>query len=159
MGCKIAYMDKKDKEILQILQQDAGISNAELALRVNLSPSPCLRRVTALYEKGIIKKNVVLLEHQHLDLNLIVLVQVGLKNHTPKIMDNFAKRMRELDEVLECYLITGQAADYQLKVVVQDLDAYHYFLLKKLTVIDGVDSVQSSFVLQRVRETTALPIS
>ena len=151
-------MDRIDRKILEILQENSQINNIELAERVALSPSPCLRRVKLLEESGIIKKQVALLDEAALGLDLTVLVSVGLASHTSKIMTGFEAKIKNIPEVVQCYLMTGQTADYMLKVMVPDLDAFQHFLLKKLTRIDGVTSVHSSFVLQRVCETTALPL-
>ncbi len=121
-------------------------------------PSPCLRRVKLLEENGIINKQVVLLSPKKIGLELTVIVLVGLNSHQPAIMNNFEETMRLFPEVIQCYLITGQQADYILKVIVPDLEAYQSFLLGKLTSINGVGSVHSSFILRTVCDTTALPL-
>jgi Lrp/AsnC family leucine-responsive transcriptional regulator len=151
-------MDRIDKQILEILQSNCQISNQELAERVALSPSPCLRRVKLLEESGYIKKQVALLDSAKIGLNFTVIVMVGLDSHQPAIMSNFEETVRFLPEVIQCYLITGQSADYLLKIIVPDLSAYQKFLLGKLTCIKGVASVHSSFVLQKICDTTALPL-
>ena len=151
-------IDRTDKKILEILQSDAQISNQELADRVALSPSPCLRRVKQLTESGYINKQVTLLNPEKVGLELTVIVLVGLNSHQPSIMNAFEESMRLLPEVIQCYLITGQSADYLLKIIVPDLKAYQAFLLGKLTGINGVSSVHSSFILRTVCDTTALPL-
>ncbi|MCD6056338.1 MAG: ybaO [Gammaproteobacteria bacterium] len=151
-------MDRIDKQILTLLQENAGISNQELADKVALSPSPCLRRVKQLEETGIIQKQVALLSAEKLGLQLTVLVLVGIADHSTESMALFEKSIQKLSEVNQCYLITGQSADYLLKVIVPDLNAYQTFLLKKLTCIKGVNTVQSSFVLHPVVDKTALPL-
>jgi len=151
-------MDRIDKKILEILQINCQISNFDLAEQVSLSPSACLRRCNMLEEKGYIKKQVAILDPQQIGLSLTVLVLVGLNSHSAQIMSNFSDTIQSFHEVTQCYLITGQSADYLLKVMVPNLEAYQYFLLKKLTCIEGVSSVQSSFVLQTLCDTTALPL-
>lgn len=151
-------VDRIDKKILEILQTNAQISNQELAEQVALSPSPCLRRVKLLEEEGIIQKQVALLNPEKINLNLTVIVLVGLKSHHAKVMSDFEETMRNLSEVIQCYLITGQQADYLLKVIVPDLKSYQTFLLEKLTSIDIIGSVHSSFILRTICDTTALPL-
>jgi len=152
-------MDRIDKKILEILQTDGRVSNQELAEQVALSPSPCLRRVKQLEKDGYISQYVALLNPIKIGLPLTIMVSVGLNSHDAKKMTHFEKSVASIPEVIQCYLIAGQSADYLLKVVVTNLDEYQSFLLKKLTIIDGVHQVQSSFVLQRIVDKTALPIS
>ena len=151
-------MDRIDKKILDLLQSNCQISNQELADLVALSPSSCLRRVKLLEEQGYIKKQVALLAPEKLGLNLTVIVLVGLNNHQPAVMKEFEDTVRFMPEVIQCYLITGQSADYLLKIITPDLNAYQAFLLGKLTCINGVDSVHSSFILREVYDTTKLPL-
>ncbi|CAM3081348.1 Lrp/AsnC family transcriptional regulator [Legionella anisa] len=151
-------MDRTDKKILDILQSNCQINNQELAEMVALSPSPCLRRVKLLEDNGYIKKKVALLEPEKIGLKLSVIVLVGLNSHQPAVMNQFEEAVRFLPEIVQCYLITGQSADYVLKVIVPDLNAYQSFLLDKLTRINGVTSVQSSFILRTICETTTLPL-
>ena len=151
-------LDRFDRKILQVLQQDGRISNQDLADRIGLSPSPCLRRVKALEESGLILGYRALLSAKALGLSLMALVHISMDRHTPERFANFEAKVSKLPEVLECLLITGQAADYQLKVVVRDMDGYQDFLLNKITRIEGVTGVHSSFVLRRVVDKTALPL-
>jgi Lrp/AsnC family leucine-responsive transcriptional regulator len=151
-------MDRIDKKILDLLQTNSQISNQELAELVALSPSSCLRRVKLLEEQGYIKKQVALLAPDKMGLNLTVLVLVGLNSHQPAVMKEFEDTVRFLPEVIQCYLITGQSADYLLKIILPDLNAYQAFLLSKLTCINGVESVHSSFILREVCDTTMLPL-
>lgn len=151
-------MDRIDKKILEVLQINSQINNHDLADLVALSPSSCLRRVKMLEEKGIIKKQVALLEPEKVGLKLTVITLVGLNSHQPAVMSEFEDTIRFLPEVIECFLITGQSADYLLKIIVPDLNAYQSFLLGKLTSINGVSSVQSSFILRKICDTTALPL-
>jgi len=151
-------VDAFDRAILQRLQRDGRISNLELAEAVSLSPSPCLRRVRRLEEEGVIEGYVARLNSRKLGLKLMAFIQISMDRHTPDRFDRFEETVGQYPEVLECHLITGQTADYQLKVVVEDMDAYQHFLLDKITRIEGVTGVQSSFVLKSPVNTTALPV-
>jgi len=152
-------LDSYDRRILEVLQQEGRVSNQELADRIGLSPSPCLRRVRALEEAGIIAGYRALLDRGKLGLDLVALVSISMDRHTPERFARFDETVSALPEVLECLLITGRDADYQLKVIVRDMAAYQELLLDKITRIEGVSGVHSSFVLRRVVERTALPIS
>ncbi|QFY44058.1 Lrp/AsnC family transcriptional regulator [Candidatus Methylospira mobilis] len=152
-------LDRFDRQILQILQTDARISNQELADRIGLSPSPCLRRVRVLEESGLITDYRALLDAKALGLTLMALIHISMDRHTPERFNDFETAVAKIPEVLECLLITGQAADYQLKVVVKDLDAYQELLLKRITGIKGVSGVHSSFVLRRVVDKTAFCVT
>ncbi|MEA3276216.1 MAG: Lrp/AsnC family transcriptional regulator [Pseudomonadota bacterium] len=152
-------LDRYDRSILEVLQADGRISNQDLAERIGLSPSPCLRRVRALEDAGIIAGYRALLDAGKLGLDLVALVSISMDRHTPERFTRFDAAVSALPEVLECLLITGRDADYQLKVIVRDMDAYQDLLLNKITRIEGVSGVHSSFVLRRVVERTALPIS
>ncbi len=152
-------IDKFDQQILEILQVDGRIANQDLADRIGLSPSPCLRRVRALEESGLITGYRAMLDAKKLGLSLIALVHISMDRHTPERFANFEASVGVLPEVLECLLITGQDADYQIKVAVKDMDHYQALLLNKLTRIEGVTGVHSSFVLRRVIDRTALPLN
>jgi Lrp/AsnC family leucine-responsive transcriptional regulator len=151
-------LDRYDRAILQLLQREGRLSNQELAERIGLSPSPCLRRVRALEESGLISGYRALLDARRLGLSLMALIHISMDRHTPERFDNFEQRIRDLPEVLECLLVTGHDADYQLKVVVRDMEAYQVLLLNKITRIEGVSGVHSSFVLRRVVDRTELPV-
>jgi Lrp/AsnC family leucine-responsive transcriptional regulator len=151
-------MDRFDRRILAELQRDGGLSNQELAERIGLSSSPCSRRVKQLEDAGVIEKRVTLLDRRKLGLSLTILIQISMDRHTPERFEAFEAKIKSYPEVLECYLITGQDADYLLKVVVPDMDHYQEFLLNKITRIEGVSGVHSSFVMRRVVDTTALPL-
>lgn len=151
-------LDRFDRQILQVLQQDGRISNQDLADRIGLSPSPCLRRVRTLEEAGIITGYRALVDAKALGLSLMALIHISMDQHTPERFDAFEQAVGAIPEVMECLLITGQAADYQLKVVVKDMDAYQELLLNRLTRIPGVTGVHSSFILRRVVDKTALPV-
>jgi len=150
--------DRYDRQILGLLQREGRISNQDLADRVNLSPSACLRRVRALEESGLITGYRALLDARRLGFSLTALVYISMDRHTPERFAHFDSEISQIDEVLECLLITGQSADYQLKIVVADMDAYQELLLQRITRIAGVSGVHTSFVLRRVVDKTALPV-
>ena len=151
-------LDRTDKRILAELQKNGRISNLELADAIGLSPSPCLRRVKQLEDSGIIEGYTALLNASRLGLKLMALIQINMDKHTPDRFEHFEKMVQAYPEVLECLLIAGQSADYQLKIVVQDMEVYQDFLLNKITKIPGVTDVHSSFVLRQVISTTRLPV-
>ena len=151
-------LDKYDRLILEQLQKNGRMTNQELADAICLSPSPCLRRVRQLEEAGLIDGYVALLNARKLGLTLMAFIQISMDKHTPERFDSFEKTVRSYPEVLECHLITGQSADYLLKVIVKDMDDYQQFLLQQLTRIEGVSGVHSSFVLKSPIDGTALPV-
>ena len=151
-------LDRYDRRILELLQEHGRLSNQDLADRIGLSASPCLRRVRALEENGLITGYRAMVDAKQLGLTLTALMHISMDRHTPERFNNFEAKIRELPEVLECLLITGQEADYQLKVIVRDMDAYQELLLGKITRIEGVSGVHSSFVLRRVVDKTSLPV-
>ena len=151
-------LDRYDRQILEILQQDGRISNQDLADRIGLSPSPCLRRVRTLEDSGLITGYRALLDAKKLGLSLMALIGISMDQHTPERFANLEASIAEIPEILECLLITGQQSDYQLKVVVRDMDAYQDLLLNKITRIQGVTGVHTSFVLRRVVDRSNLPL-
>lgn len=151
-------MDRYDRRILEVLQEDGRISNQDLADRIGLSPSPCLRRVKALEDSGLISGYRAMLSASKLGLSLTALIHVSMDRHTPDRFEAFDAKIRDMPEVMECLLITGQSADYQLKVVLKDMDAFQDLLLNKITCIEGVTGLHSSFVLRKVIDRTRLPI-
>jgi Lrp/AsnC family leucine-responsive transcriptional regulator len=151
-------LDKFDKHILEVLQNEGRIHNQDLADRIGLSASPCLRRVRALEESGLITAYRAVLNARKLGLTLMALVHISMDVHTPERFAHFEGSVQVLPEVLECLLITGQDADYQLKVIVRDMDHYQDLLLNKITRIEGVTGVHSSFVMRRVIDNTRLPV-
>ncbi|GAB3672469.1 Lrp/AsnC family transcriptional regulator [Salinisphaera aquimarina] len=150
-------LDRFDRRILEILQQDGRISNQALAEQVNLSPSPCLRRVRALEAAGLITGYRALVDARALGYGLTALLLISMDAHTPERFAHFEARVAELPEVQECILITGQEADYQLRIAVVDMDDYQRLLLQHITRIAGVSGVHSSFVLRRVLHDRVLP--
>ncbi len=151
-------LDRTDRRILRQMQANGRISNLALAEAVDLSPTPCSRRVKRLAESGLIERHVTLLNQSLLGLKLTAVVGITMDRHTPDRFDHFEARVSEFPEVIECSVVTGQAADYLLRVVVPDMEAYEEFLLGRLTRIQGVAGVHSSFVLRRVINKTELPL-
>lgn len=155
----IKKLDRIDRKILEEIQRNGDISNLELAEKVNLSPSPCSRRVRQLEEAGIIDRQVTLLNQDALGLPLTVYIHVSLEKQLPKTLENFERSITSYNEVLECALITGSDADYLLKVLMPDMSYYEKFLLKELNQIEGVSSIRTSFVMRQVISRTELPLS
>jgi Lrp/AsnC family leucine-responsive transcriptional regulator len=154
----LPVFDRYDYRILETLQQDGRISNQHLARRIGLSPSSCLRRVRVLEEAGMIRDYRARLDARKLGLTLMALIHISMDRHTPERFENFEAEIRGIPEIIECLLITGQDADYQMKAVVRDMDAYHTLLLNRITRIPGVSGVHTSFVLRQVVENAALPL-
>ena len=151
-------LDRFDRQILELIQQDAGLSNQEIAEKIGLSASPCSRRIKNLEERGFIDQRITLVNRKALNLNLIAIVGIRMDKHTPERFARFERAIANIDEVIECFLVTGQDADYQLKVAVPDMDHYHNVLLKHITTIEGVDGVHSSFLLRDIIKTKPLPL-
>jgi Lrp/AsnC family leucine-responsive transcriptional regulator len=151
-------LDRTDRRILQAMQANARISNLELADAVGLSPTPCSRRVKRLEESGLIRAHVTLLSQRMLGLKLTAYIGISMDRHTPDRFEAFETEVAKYPEVMECSVVTGQASDYLLKAVVPDMEYYERFLLGKLTRIEGVTGVHSSFELRRVLSRTALPL-
>jgi len=151
-------LDSYDRRILEELQREGRLSNQDLADRIGLSPSPCLRRVRALEEAGIITGYRALLDARQLGFTLVAILSISMDRHTPERFAGFDAAVTAMPEVLECLLLTGRDADYQLKVVVRDMAHYQELLLERITRIEGVSGVHSSFVLRQVVERTNLPV-
>ena len=149
-------VDATDILILKILQHNAGISNTELAEKISLSPSPCSRRVKLLEEAGFIKGKVTLLDPKAVGLPVNVFIQITLSRQRKNNLEDFEKSISQWPEVMECYLITGDI-DYLIRVVVPDLDGCQQFL-DKLTDLEGISHVKSSFSLKQIRYKTELPL-
>ena len=150
-------LDAIDVKILRALQDNARLSNVQLASEVGLSPSPCLVRVRALEESGLIGKYVALLDPGRLGLKMSVFIQISLGNQTENALEIFQSAINDYPEVMECYLMTGDA-DYLLRVVVADVDALRDFILNKLSTIEGIANIRSSVAISQVKYVTALPI-
>ncbi|MGY5392626.1 AsnC family transcriptional regulator [Acinetobacter tandoii] len=150
-------MDKIDRRILQTLQQDGKLANNELAQRVGLSASPCLRRVKQLEETGIIEKYVALVNPQKVNLGLTVFARIWLKGQDAKTVNHFIDSVREIPEIVECQLMAGDC-DFFLRIVVTDLDAYRKFQIQHLNKITGIQNVKTEIPLQSIKQTTELPL-
>lgn len=150
-------LDRTDIAILNKLQDNAATTNAELAKSVNLSPTPCFNRVKAMEELGLIRQQVTLLDSKMLGLHVNVFIHVSLEKQVEGALQRFESAIAERPEVMECYLMTGDA-DYLLRVLVPDIQALEGFILNHLTKVPGVANIRSSFALKQVRYKTALPL-
>ena len=150
-------LDATDLRILAVLQQDSSLTNVELARRVHLSPSPCLTRVKAMESSGVIQRYVALTDPAALGLGLNVFISISLKEQSRESLAEFERRIAEHEEVMECYLMTGDS-DYLIRVAVADMAALERFILEQLTPIAGIEKIRSSFALKQVRYKTALPL-
>jgi Lrp/AsnC family leucine-responsive transcriptional regulator len=150
-------LDHIDYKIIDHLQRDGSLSNVELAKRINLSPSPCLVRVKALESSGVIERYVALASAAKLGLGLNVFINISLKTQSKAALADFERLIAEHDEVMECYLMTGDS-DYLIRVAVAHMAALEKFILEQLTPIPGIEKIRSSFALKQVRYKTALPL-
>lgn len=153
----MAVLDEIDRKILTLLQQDSRLTLQEIADKVGLSPSPCHRRIRLLEERGIIAGYTATVDQRAVGLPVSVFVSIKLARQKEEDLQRFAKAVATWTEVLECYLMTGHR-DYLLRVVVSDLAAYERFLKQKLTRVDGISSIESSFALDQIKYATALPL-
>lgn len=149
-------LDQYDKLILNALQNNGRLTNQEMADQIGLSPSACLRRFKTLETSGVITGYRALLDAKKLGLDLMALIHISMDKHTKERFNQFETAVQALPNVLECLLLTGQSADYQLKVVVKDLEAYQDLLLNHVTQIEGVSGVHTSFVLRKVIDKTQI---
>jgi Lrp/AsnC family leucine-responsive transcriptional regulator len=154
---QIMQLDSIDLRILRELQEDGALTNVELARRVHLSPSPCLARVKAMEAAGVISKYVALADPKAVGLGLSVFINISLKEQSRESLAGFERRIAEHDEVMECYLMTGDS-DYLIRVAIADIQALERFILEQLTPIPGIEKIRSSFALKQVRYKTALPL-
>jgi DNA-binding Lrp family transcriptional regulator len=150
-------LDSTDFRILDSLQQDASLTNVELAGKVSLSPSPTLSRVKKLEADGVISRYVALVDPHALGLKVNVFVRVSLEKQEAAALEHFEKAVSHFDQVMEVYLMTGDE-DYLLRIVVSDIQALERFILENLTRIPGIKNIKSSFALKQVKYKTALPI-
>jgi DNA-binding Lrp family transcriptional regulator len=150
-------IDAIDLRILDEVQRDGALTNVELARRVHLSPSPCLTRVKALEAAGVIDRYVALCSAPALGLGLNVFISISLRAQAKESLAVFEHQIARHDEVMECYLMTGDS-DYLIRVVVADMAALEKFILEQLTPIPGIEKIRSSFALKQVRYKTALPL-
>lgn len=151
-------MDEIDRKILRILQEDASVQNQDLAARVGLSPSPCLRRVKALEAAGVIRRYVAILDGKAVGAGFVAFVEVRLEKQSEAYSNRFETAVLARAEVIDCAFVTGDF-DYLLKVAVADLDEFHRFLTQILTRIDGVANTRTIIPVKRIKETTAVKIA
>jgi Lrp/AsnC family leucine-responsive transcriptional regulator len=150
-------LDAIDLRIITALQMNGQLTGQELADQVGLSPSPCVRRVKMLEEAGVIKGYVALIDQSKVGLPISVFASIKLERQREDELDRFARAVTSWQEVTDCYLMTGQQ-DFLLRIVVSDLAAYERFLMDKLTRLEGVASIESSFALGQIKQSSLLPI-
>lgn len=150
-------MDEIDRKILRILQDDASVQNQDLAARVGLSPSPCLRRVKALEAAGVIRRYVAVLDGKSVGAGFVAFIEVRLEKQAESFSSRFEAAVLARAEVIDCSFVTGDF-DYLLKVAVADLDEFHRFLTQVLTRIEGVANTRTIIPVKRIKETTAVKI-
>lgn len=150
-------MDQLDRHILQTLQRNGKLQNTELAQKVGLSASPCLRRVKQLEDEGYIEKYVALLSPQKLNLGLTVFARIWLKGQDAETVNTFVDAIQDVPEVVECQLMAGDC-DFFLRIVVADLEAYRHLQINCLNKIHSIQSIKTEIPLQKIKQTTELPI-
>jgi Transcriptional regulators len=150
-------LDRIDIKILNELQQNASLTNVELAARVNLSPSPCLARVRNLEKIGVIDRRIAVLDASVLGLGLTAFIQVRLERQVQNSLENFTRAIDRIGQVMECYLMTGES-DYMLRVVARDIEELEDIIVNKLSRIPGVSSIKSNLALKKISHKTVLPI-
>ena len=152
-----AVLDKWEKRILALLQDDSSVSTAALAEQVGLSASPCWRRVDRLEREGFIKRRVALVDRKKVGLNAQVFAQIRLNAHGRANLDEFSNAIKTFPEVLECYVLMG-SVDFMLKIVTADIEAYERFFFEQLSRLPGVQEITSTVALSEIKSTTALPL-
>jgi DNA-binding Lrp family transcriptional regulator len=150
-------LDDTDRTLLKHLQENARISNAELARRVQLSPPGLQKRVRKLEKAGVIEQYAAILNHEAIGYDMLCFVQISLVRHESKFVQNFRKALQEMPEVLEAYHLTGEH-DYLLKVVIRNRKHLEQFILETLTPVPGMDKIRTSLVLSGIKQTTAVPL-
>ena len=149
-------MDDKDKQIIAALQRDGRLTNQELSERVNLSPSPCLRRLRLLEEAGVIKGYTAIVDERAYGLPITAFVRIRLERHTQDVVEAFERKVRDIDTILDCYVMTGDA-DYLLRVLVESLEDYERFVRTRLHKIEGIAAIDTSFAYGTVKRATVFP--
>ena len=155
---EIKQIDAKDRRIIRELQQNGRLTNLELAERVNLSPSPCLRRVRMLEEASVIVGYSADIDRRACGFQIMAFIRITLQRHERDVVEHFEKRIREVDEILECFLLTGEA-DYLLRVIVADLDDYEHFVRNRLQGIPGIASIATSLVYGTIKSSRLFPLN
>jgi len=151
-------LDAYDRRILELLQEDASLSSAQIAERVGLSQSPCWRRIQRLKEEGVIRGQVTLLDRKKVGLNTQIFAEVKLNAHGRSNFTEFTDAIRGFPEVLECYVLMG-SVDFLLRIVTPDIEAYERFFFEKLSNVPGIQEVNSIVALSEIKSTTSLPLS
>ena len=151
-------LDRTDCRILELLQADGRLSNVELAEKIALSPSPCLRRLKRLENAGAIRRYVALVEPAKVGLGLLAFVRVTLEKRGRGAMDAFKRAVQDWPEVMDCYVMTGDM-DYLLKILVEDLEHFSRFIMDRLLKQPGVIDAKSSFALETLKDNTALDLT
>ena len=150
-------MDEKDRQIIRALQQDGRLSNQRLAEIVNLSASPCLRRLRNLEKAGVIRGYAARVDQEAFGLAITVFVRIRLERHDEETVRNFERQVAGMEEVLECHVMTGQT-DYQLRVLAASLRDYEHFIRARLQRVGGIGSIDSSFAYGTVKESSVFPM-
>ncbi|HPF10787.1 MAG TPA: Lrp/AsnC family transcriptional regulator [Flavobacteriaceae bacterium] len=150
-------LDHIDKKLLELLQSDSKQTNKELSLKLNLSVTAIYERIRKLEREGVIKSYVALINKGHVDLGLMVFCQIKLVQHAKEYLTKFENEITQLEEILECFHVSGEY-DYLLKVVVKDMEHFRNFMVTKLTTLQHIGSTQSSFVINEVKNTTAISV-
>jgi Lrp/AsnC family transcriptional regulator len=151
-------LDRYEKRILALLQEDASLSTAQISERIGLSPSPCWRRIDRLEKDGFIMRRVALVDRRKVGLNAHIFAQVKLNAHGRANLDEFTRAIRAFPEVLECYVLMGPV-DFLIRIVATDIHAYERFFFNQLSQLPGVQEVNSTVALSEIKSTTALPIA
>ncbi len=158
VSCKMTNLDNIDLQILKFLQDDALMTNKEIASRLNMTTTPIHERIKRLEREGVIEKYTAILNKSKLGKSLVVIVDVTLKEHAAVFLEQFEKDVLLLSEVVECYCVSG-GSDFLLKVLVKDMDEYRHFILHKLATLSNIGNAQSRFVVNEIRSQTPVPIS
>jgi Lrp/AsnC family leucine-responsive transcriptional regulator len=153
----MVQLDSIDKKLLHFLQEDSKQTNKELSHKLNLSVTAVYERIKKLERGGIVSKHVALLDKKKVHKNFVTFCSIKLVQHSKDYVVDFEKQVANLDEVLECYHISGDY-DYLLKVIVADMDEFREFMVKKLTTISHIGSTHSAFMINEVKHTTAIKI-
>ena len=150
-------LDASDRRILTIMQNDGSLTNAEIAERAALSPSPCWRRIQRLKDLGVIAKQVVLLDRAKIGLNFQIFAQVRLSAKGRENIEEFSAAIRKFPEVLDCYVTLG-STDFILRIVAEDISAYERFFYDQLSRVPGIQEINTMVTLSEIKSTTALPL-
>ncbi len=150
-------LDQTDRKILEILQTNSNITNAQLAIEIGLSPAPTLERVKKLENSGIIKSYHAVLDMASVGVGVCTFVTVSLKGHNKENIAKFVGAIKGIEEVVECHHVTGQA-DFILKIVAADIPAYQNLMLEKMTTIEVVDNMQSTIILSTFKDSKVIPL-